>query len=144
MADARFDFCQRAARNIAAAHLQSRRKLFLRQPFRIPVLADIFTDIFICFDALTHFNQFSFAVLNMEHFFLDYKKKLRYNCSIIRAKEMNHMPDYEKMYFTLFNAVTTAIAQLQDAQRKSEEIYIESDELTTIIFQKLKDEKQSK
>lgn len=38
------------------------------------------------------------------------------------------MPDYKKMYFTLFNAVTTAINQLQEAQRKGEDTYIEGGE----------------
>lgn len=36
------------------------------------------------------------------------------------------MPDYSKMYATLFNAVTDAITVLQNAQLKTEEQYMES------------------
>ena len=38
------------------------------------------------------------------------------------------MPDYEKMYFTLFNAITDAVNILSEAQQKTEEIYITSSE----------------
>ena len=37
------------------------------------------------------------------------------------------LPDYEKMYKTLFNAVTDAINILQEAQEKTEEQYIEAE-----------------
>ena len=36
------------------------------------------------------------------------------------------MPDYEKMYKTLFNAMTDAIALLQKAQEETEEQYIKA------------------
>ena len=36
------------------------------------------------------------------------------------------MPDYKKMYTTLFNAVTDAIEILQSAQQGTEELYIET------------------
>ena len=36
------------------------------------------------------------------------------------------MPDYKKMYLTLFNSVTDAIEILKKAQQKTEEIYIET------------------
>jgi len=51
------------------------------------------------------------------------------------------MPDYKKMYFTLFNAVTDAIEKLDDyeikpakeilvnAQNNTEDMYIEEDEM---------------
>jgi hypothetical protein len=38
------------------------------------------------------------------------------------------MPDYQKMYHSLFNDVTDAIAKLQQAQQKTEEVYIDSRE----------------
>ena len=38
------------------------------------------------------------------------------------------MPDYEKMYYTLFNAITDAVNILSEAQQKTEEIYITSSE----------------
>lgn len=38
------------------------------------------------------------------------------------------MPDYKTMYLKLFNAITDAVEILQDAQRKTEEIYITSSE----------------
>jgi len=34
------------------------------------------------------------------------------------------MPDYQKMYATLFNAITDAIEILQAAQQATEELYI--------------------
>lgn len=43
------------------------------------------------------------------------------------------MPDYKKMYFSLFNAITTTIDQLQSAQREGEDTYIESDD-TPLTF----------
>lgn len=36
------------------------------------------------------------------------------------------MADYKKMYHVLFNALTDVIEQLQKAQEKTEEIYIET------------------
>jgi hypothetical protein len=36
------------------------------------------------------------------------------------------MPDYQKMYFTLFNRVTDAIEQLRQAQAETEEQYLDS------------------
>lgn len=38
------------------------------------------------------------------------------------------MADYQKMYTTLFNAMTDAISTLQEAQKKTEEMYISTDE----------------
>ncbi len=37
------------------------------------------------------------------------------------------MPDYKKMYLGLFNAVTTAINTLQEAQQQGEESYLQDD-----------------
>ena len=36
------------------------------------------------------------------------------------------MPDYKEMQLELFNSITEAIEKLCDAQRKAEEIYINS------------------
>lgn len=38
------------------------------------------------------------------------------------------MPDYQKMYFTLFNRVTDTIEQLRQAQAEMEEQYLDSTE----------------
>jgi hypothetical protein len=38
------------------------------------------------------------------------------------------MADYKKMYLELFNNLTDAIELLKDAQRRAEEIYIESED----------------
>lgn len=38
------------------------------------------------------------------------------------------MPDYKKMYFTLFRATEQAINALIEAQRKCEELYISEPE----------------
>ena len=38
------------------------------------------------------------------------------------------MPDYQKMYHSLFNDVSDAVAKLQQAQQKTEEMYMNSPE----------------
>ena len=38
------------------------------------------------------------------------------------------MPDYEKLYYFLFNEISDVIARLQDAQRKAEQLYIAGQE----------------
>jgi len=43
------------------------------------------------------------------------------------------MPDYKNMYFSLFNAVKSAIDQLQKAQRDGENEYIESEDMPLIL-----------
>ncbi|MFI3313937.1 MAG: hypothetical protein R3Y62_08620 [Eubacteriales bacterium] len=37
------------------------------------------------------------------------------------------MPDYQKMYTTLFNEVTDTIARLQEIQRQTEEMYLKEE-----------------
>ena len=39
------------------------------------------------------------------------------------------MADYQKMYHSLFNDVTDTIQKLQEAQIKTEEIYIQTDKV---------------
>lgn len=41
------------------------------------------------------------------------------------------MPDYKKMYLTLFNATEEAVNLLITAQRECEELYISSEESET-------------
>ena len=41
------------------------------------------------------------------------------------------MPNYKKLYFQLFNAVTDAIEGLKQAQIDAEDAYIEDDEIDT-------------
>ena len=45
------------------------------------------------------------------------------------------MPDYQKMYHALFNDVTDAITKLQQAQQRTEGIYMDSKEavLTPLV-----------
>lgn len=38
------------------------------------------------------------------------------------------MADYKKMYYTLFNAVTDAVENLQQAQRQAEEMFVSDTE----------------
>lgn len=38
------------------------------------------------------------------------------------------MPDYEKMYFQLFNGITDTIEKLKKLQQKAEDLYIEQKE----------------
>ncbi len=52
------------------------------------------------------------------------------------------MPDYKSMYFTLFNAVTTAIHALQDAQQNGEAAYMDEAEILRFMG-KSTDEDQS-
>ncbi|MHB8074225.1 hypothetical protein [Desulfosporosinus fructosivorans] len=51
------------------------------------------------------------------------------------------MVDYKKMYYALFNAVTTAINDLQDAQRDGESEYIETQEVSLTILPTSADQK---
>ncbi|TQI67290.1 hypothetical protein [Clostridium sp. KNHs216] len=53
------------------------------------------------------------------------------------------MPDYQKMYHSLFNDVTDAIAKLQQAQQKTEEMYMDSKETVLTPFLKKSEEKRS-
>jgi len=53
--------------------------------------------------------------------------------------EETDMADYQKMYAKLFNKVSDVICELQDIQRETEEIYINSGEPTLIVL----DSKQS-
>lgn len=51
------------------------------------------------------------------------------------------MSDCKKMYFALFNAVTVAISQLQNAQRDGENAYIGSDDSPFIFLPDQEDKK---
>jgi hypothetical protein len=46
------------------------------------------------------------------------------------------MADYKKMYLTLFNEVTDTISKLQEAQKKTEQIYIETDKPTARLIKR--------
>lgn len=50
------------------------------------------------------------------------------------------MPDYQKMYHSLFNDVTDTITKLQQAQQKTEEIYMDSKETVLTPFLKKSEE----
>ena len=53
---------------------------------------------------------------------------------LLYRKEVNPVPDYQKMYFALFNAITDTIDVLQKVQQATEEIYIsEPDPIIKII-----------
>lgn len=45
------------------------------------------------------------------------------------------MPDYRKMYFSLFNEITDVIVQLQAIQVKMEELYIGSTDTALCLEQ---------
>lgn len=53
------------------------------------------------------------------------------------------MPDYQKMYHSLFNDVTDAISKLQQAQQKTEEMYMDSKETVLTPFLKKSEEKRT-
>lgn len=44
------------------------------------------------------------------------------------------MPDYQKMYLALFNDVTDIIHELQEAQRKTEKMYIDSNDPSLTVI----------
>ena len=74
--------------------------------------------------------------------FSAYQHYVRYNghnpCSNIgHVDGGNLMPDYAKMYHTLFNAVTESIEILQRAQQDTEDMYIleQLSEITSAEFQ---------
>ena len=54
------------------------------------------------------------------------------------------MPDYQKMYHSLFNDVTDAISKLQRAQQKTEELYLDSKETVLTPFVKKSEELDKK
>lgn len=54
------------------------------------------------------------------------------------------MPDYQKMYHSLFNDVTDAITKLQQAQQKTEEMYMNSQETVLTTLRSNVDVKQQK
>ena len=62
---------------------------------------------------------------------------------VLKIEQRNDasMTNYKKMYFTLFNAVTTAIDQLQNAQRKGEDTYIQSMSMPPVTMPKLEEKK---
>ena len=49
------------------------------------------------------------------------------------------MPNYKKMYLELFNAVTDAITQLQEVQKKTEKMYIEAEKEEKIEMKIIKE-----
>ncbi|WRS26891.1 hypothetical protein U6B65_11205 [Oscillospiraceae bacterium MB08-C2-2] len=44
------------------------------------------------------------------------------------------MPDYQKMYFQLFNSLTDAICILQEAQQNAEKIFLDEDYAKSTII----------
>lgn len=38
------------------------------------------------------------------------------------------MPDYKEMYYLLFNKITDIVTDLQEVQRRTEELYIKTEE----------------
>ncbi len=51
------------------------------------------------------------------------------------------MPNYQKMYAKLFNQVTDVIEQLQVAQRQTEQIFVESNDLELTIIKQSTEKK---
>jgi len=60
--------------------------------------------------------------------------------------EETDIVDYQKMYTKLFNKITDVICELQEVQRETEEIYINSGEPTLIVLdsKKAEDDKSDK
>ena len=52
-------------------------------------------------------------------------------CYSLSEEEAKFVPDYKKMYLTLFNATEEAVNLLITAQRECEELYISSEESET-------------
>ena len=53
------------------------------------------------------------------------------------------MPDYQIMYATLFRRVTSAINELQNAQRQTEEMYISSSPTSIKVIDEIKENETS-
>lgn len=49
------------------------------------------------------------------------------------------MPNYKEMYFELFNKITDVIIDLQEVQKKTEEMYLNSEELQIIELKRVFD-----
>lgn len=51
------------------------------------------------------------------------------------------MPSYKKMYYCLFNKITDVIAQLQEIQQMTEEIYINEGEPNIVLAESEREKK---
>jgi hypothetical protein len=54
------------------------------------------------------------------------------------------MPDYQQMYYILFNEITNIIEQLQTVQIKTEELYINSAKTPLEIIKEIKPDDNNK
>ena len=52
------------------------------------------------------------------------------------------MADYKKMYTILFNKITDVVEELQEIQKETEDLYIDSPEPQLIDFQSKNDSKK--
>lgn len=50
------------------------------------------------------------------------------------------MADYKSMYFLLFNQISDIITQLENIQKQAEEMYVESEKASLLIYNKESDE----
>ena len=54
------------------------------------------------------------------------------------------MPDYQKMYFTLFNKISDTIEELRQAQAETEEQYLDGTEANLHLLQPEKESSAKK
>ena len=54
------------------------------------------------------------------------------------------MPDYQKMYLTLFNKISGTIEELRQAQTETEELYLDSTEVNLHLLQPEKESSAKK
>lgn len=47
---------------------------------------------------------------------------------------MCKMPDYQEMYYKLFNRITDIIEELKEIQKQAEELYIRSENNVFVLF----------
>lgn len=59
---------------------------------------------------------------------------------IIRG--VKKLADYKKMYTTLFNKITDVIEELQEVQKETEDLYIDSPEPKLVDFKPKNDSKK--
>lgn len=65
---------------------------------------------------------------------IDISEELKGSISHVDGQEGKDLVDYQKMYATLFHAVTKAITLLQQAQQETEEMYISAKDPAITIW----------
>lgn len=60
-----------------------------------------------------------------------------------KISQSDNMPDYKEMYIQLYNKITDVIEELQQIQRKTEELYIKTGEPKLVLMKSEQDKEQA-